>query len=233
MDRSSSHAEAAPSTGTTLVACVYNGGVVLGADGRVSIGNYITNRASNKIAPLADSIFLCRSGSAPDTQIVSDNVRHYLAQMTAESGEEPTVQMAAKLAQMISYNNKHLMAAMLVVGWDKHEGGSVYGAPIGGTLSKEKWSTDGSGSTYIWGFCDSEFRDNMTREEAEQWAINALALAMARDASSGGSVRIITCNAEGVHHRYVWGHEVPQALDDLPYPSGPPPLGGPAGMVLG
>lgn len=62
----------APHTGTTIVACTYPGGVVLGADGRVSVGNYISNRASNKIAPLADNVFLLRSGSAPDAQIVSD-----------------------------------------------------------------------------------------------------------------------------------------------------------------
>ncbi len=66
------HAEA-PHTGTTIVACVYKDGVVLGADGRVSVGNYISNRASNKIAPLADHVFLLRSGSAPDAQIVSDH----------------------------------------------------------------------------------------------------------------------------------------------------------------
>ncbi len=59
----------------------------------------------------------------------------------------------------MNYNNKdHLVGAMLVVGWDKHGGGQVFGAPIGGTLSKEKWAIDGSGSTYIWGYCDSEFR---------------------------------------------------------------------------
>jgi 20S proteasome alpha/beta subunit len=63
----------APHTGTTIVACVYKDGVVLGSDGRVSVGNYISNRASNKIAPLADHVFLLRSGSAPDAQIVSDN----------------------------------------------------------------------------------------------------------------------------------------------------------------
>ena len=72
MERANTHAHAAPSTGTTIVACTYAGGVVLGADGRVSVGNYISNRASNKIAPLADNVFLLRSGSAPDAQMVSD-----------------------------------------------------------------------------------------------------------------------------------------------------------------
>ena len=64
---------AAPHTGTTIVAVVYNGGVVLGADSRVSTGTYISNRASDKITPLADNVYLLRSGSAADTQIVSDH----------------------------------------------------------------------------------------------------------------------------------------------------------------
>lgn len=62
----------APHTGTTIVACAYPGGVVLGCDGRVSVGSYISNRASNKLARLADHAYLLRSGSAPDAQIVSD-----------------------------------------------------------------------------------------------------------------------------------------------------------------
>ena len=34
----------------------------------------------------------------------------------------------------------------------------VYGCPIGGTISREPWTTDGSGSTFLWGFLDSEFK---------------------------------------------------------------------------
>ena len=34
----------------------------------------------------------------------------------------------------------------------------VYGCPISGTLVKEPWAIDGSGSTFIWGFLDSEYR---------------------------------------------------------------------------
>lgn len=62
----------APQTGTTIVAVTFDGGVVLGADGRVSTGTYISNRASNKIQQLTDSVFLLRSGSAADTQAIGD-----------------------------------------------------------------------------------------------------------------------------------------------------------------
>ena len=59
-------------TGTTIVAVAYDGGVVLGADSRVSTGTYISNRASDKLTPLHDSVWLLRSGSAADTQLVAD-----------------------------------------------------------------------------------------------------------------------------------------------------------------
>lgn len=62
-----------PQTGTTIVAVTYSGGVVIGADSRVSTGNYISNRASDKITPLTDKVYLLRSGSASDTQAVSDH----------------------------------------------------------------------------------------------------------------------------------------------------------------
>lgn len=75
-----SSSDAEPHTGTTIVACTYNGGVVIGADGRVSTGNYISNRASNKISRLTDSVFLLRSGSAADTQAVGDYGKSTLLQ---------------------------------------------------------------------------------------------------------------------------------------------------------
>jgi 20S proteasome subunit beta 1 len=62
----------APHTGTTIVACTYKDGVVIGADSRVSTGNYVSNRASDKITELCDSVYLLRSGSASDTQAVAD-----------------------------------------------------------------------------------------------------------------------------------------------------------------
>ncbi len=40
----------------------------------------------------------------------------------------------------------------------------------------------------------------------------ALALAMARDASSGGCIRLVTVNKDGAHHKYINGAEVGAAL---------------------
>ena len=65
---------------------------------------------------------------------------------------------AVPLSQMNYTNKDHLVGALIIAGWDAQGGGQVFGCPIGGTLAKEQWAIDGSGSTYIWGFCDCEFR---------------------------------------------------------------------------
>lgn len=69
------------STGTTILAIPCADGVVVGADGRVSTGTYIANRHADKIVQLSKHIYACRSGSAADTQALTDYVKYYLAQM--------------------------------------------------------------------------------------------------------------------------------------------------------
>lgn len=51
-----------------------------------------------------------------------------------------------------------MQAGLIVAGWDKHEGGSVYAIPLGGTLVKTPFSIGGSGSAYINGLCDKLWR---------------------------------------------------------------------------
>jgi 20S proteasome alpha/beta subunit len=75
-----------PHTGTTIVAIQYDGGVVLGADSRVSTGTYVSNRASDKITHLADFVYLLRSGSAADTQAVSDYGEFILSNSRRKKG---------------------------------------------------------------------------------------------------------------------------------------------------
>ena len=69
------------STGTTIMAIPFENGVILGADSRTSTGTFVANRTSDKLAQLHDRIWCCRSGSAADTQALTDYVRHYLGQL--------------------------------------------------------------------------------------------------------------------------------------------------------
>jgi len=204
------------SLGTSIMAVEFNGGVVMGADSRTTTGSYIANRVTNKITPVHERIFCCRSGSAADTQAISDYVKYYLQMHTAELGEKPEVKTAATLFQMLCYNNKdNLLAGIICAGWDKFSGGSVYNIPVGGALVRQPFSIGGSGSTYIYGYCDAAFKHGMTRDECIKFTTNSLALAMARDGSSGGVIRLVIIDEKGVERRMIPGNQLPKFYDGM------------------
>ena len=81
--------------------------------------------------------------------------------------------------------------------------------PLGGSCIKMPWAIGGSGSTFIYGLCDSEFQDNMSKDEANRLVKLALSHAMARDGSSGGIIRTVTVTEEGNEREYVPGDQLP------------------------
>lgn len=110
----------------------------------------MANRVSDKLTEVHDRIYCCRSGSAADTQAVSDYVRFYLDQHAMQVDRLPRVSTASTLFQSITYPNKDkLSASIIVAGWDPIDGGSVYCLPLGGSMHRQKFAIGGSGSTYV------------------------------------------------------------------------------------
>ncbi|GAA5846522.1 hypothetical protein JCM9279_006725 [Rhodotorula babjevae] len=202
--------------GTSIMAVQFPGGVVIGADSRTTMGSYIANRVTDKLTYLSDRIYCCRSGSAADTQAVADIVTAQLSQYEMTHGERAAVHVAANMLEGIVYQNKdRLSAGLIVAGWDPVNGGTVYNIPLGGGLFKGPWAIGGSGSTYIYGYCDATFREDWGQEETVEFVKNALALAMSRDGSSGGTIRLAIITEGGVERVFVPGNELPPFGDKL------------------
>ncbi|EGF84228.1 hypothetical protein BATDEDRAFT_15564 [Batrachochytrium dendrobatidis JAM81] len=196
--------------GTTIMAVQFADGVVVAADSRTTMGSYIANRVTDKLTQIHERIFCCRSGSAADTQAVADMVHYQLQVFSVTEGVLPKVETAANMFQRIVYENKdRLMAGIIVAGWDPVNGPSVYSIPLGGSLHKRPFTIGGSGSSYIYGYCDATFKDDMTREEAIQFTKNAVSLAMSRDGSSGGTIRLAIITKDNVERIFVPGNALP------------------------
>ncbi|XP_062006019.1 proteasome subunit beta type-6-like [Rosa rugosa] len=67
-----------------------------------------------------------------------------------------------------------LQTGLIVGGWDKYEGGKIYGVPLGGTVIKAPFAIGGSGSSYLYGFFDQAWREGMTKDEAEKLVVKAV-----------------------------------------------------------
>lgn len=200
--------------GTTIMAVSFDGGVILGADSRTSTGSYVANRVSDKLTSVASNIYCCRSGSAADTQAISDMVRYYLDVHAMESGRNPRVKTASNLFRDLCYKNKdRLLAGIICAGYDDVDGGSVYSISIGGSLVKQDYSIGGSGSTYVYGYCDANYKKGMSKEDCKKFTTHAIAHAMARDGSSGGVIRLVIIDKEGVTREFIPGDQLPYNLE--------------------
>ncbi|KAI5449679.1 Proteasome subunit beta type-1 [Naganishia albida] len=197
--------------GTSIMAVAFDGGVVLGADSRTTTGSYIANRVTDKLTHIHDRVYCCRSGSAADTQAVADIVHYHAQFYAAQHNSRPPVHTIASLFQSLCYENKdRLSAGIIVAGWDEEQGGQVYNIPLGGGIFRQPWSIGGSGSTYVYGYCDATYKEGMNEEETVNFVRNTLALAMARDGSSGGCIRMCVIKKEGVRRIFVPGNELPK-----------------------
>lgn len=65
-----------------------------------------------------------------------------------------------------------MSAGIIVAGFDSRHGGQVYSVPIGGMIVRQPVSIGGSGSTFIYGYVDANFKKNMTREECEKFVLS-------------------------------------------------------------
>ncbi|KAL7713955.1 proteasome endopeptidase complex [Entamoeba marina] len=194
------------SLGTTIIGVVYNGGILLGADGRTSMGSIVVNRVKNKIRMLSDSIAICTAGTASHSETIADYARHSLRMYTAQTNEEPTVSAAANVCKNLIYGNKSFLSSSIICG-------GVDSNSSKWCNEKEEMCLGGSGSTYIWGYCDTHFKHNMTLEEAKQFIITAVSLAIHRDGSSGGIIHTVNITTEGVVSEWITGDKVPVPMN--------------------
>ncbi len=101
------------------------------------------------------------------------------------------------------------MAGMICAGWDEKNGGTVYSIPLGGGIFRESYTIGGSGSGYIYGYCDTHYRKGMSKQEAVEFVRNAVSLAISRDGSSGGLIRTVVITKDGVERGMVLGDKLP------------------------
>lgn len=95
-------------------------------------------------------------------------------------------------------------AGLIIAGWDERHGGQVYSIPLGGSLHKQAYAIGGSGSTYIYGYCDANWKEGMNEEEAVNFVKGALQEAIKWDGSSGGVIRMVVLTEKGANrHLYL------------------------------
>ena len=165
---------------------------------------YIGDRVSDKLEPIHHRIYCQRSGTSSHTQTIARYVRYYVDAQASELGNFPPVESAANIMRSIIYSNAgSLSASMICSGWDPYKGYQIYSVNQTGFHQEGDWAMSGSGSTFIWGYFDANYRNNFTLEEAKEFITSAISLAAYRDGSSGGVIRQISITKDGTERFFI------------------------------
>lgn len=189
-------------TGTTIIAFKYKDGLMFAADSRTSSGQFVVCHYSDKITQLTDNILCCRAGNAAHTKYLQRTAVKEIKKLALLEGTEVSVsKMANMLGSIIYANKEHLTAAFLLGGYCN--GAELYKIASDGTVIPSDILISGSGSAFIYGYMDKEYKPNMEFKEALDFAVTMVRLAINRDNSSGGVVRVATMNENKEIKRYL------------------------------
>lgn len=185
--------------GTTTIGLVYNGGVVLAAERRATMGTLIAHKVTEKVFKIDDNLGLTVSGLVGDAQALARVLSAEVALYKRRRNVPMTVKAAATIMSNILQQNRPFpyYVGLLIGGIDKM-GGHVYSIDAVGGAIPDKYITSGSGSPIVYGVLEDRYKEDMPEEEAVELIIRSLTAAIARDSASGNGMDIVLITQEGV-----------------------------------
>ncbi|MFQ6135219.1 MAG: archaeal proteasome endopeptidase complex subunit beta [Nitrososphaerales archaeon] len=185
--------------GTTTVGMVCTDGIVLATDTRAIAGGYfIAHRAVKKIQKIGDHLALTMAGGVADAQSVVDTIRYYANIYKLEKREPMPVKSAARLASNIFFSARLFpYIADVIVGGVDEKGGAIYNVDLFGSLTEDKYHSTGSGSPVAFGILESEYREELTTEEAIPIAVKAVNASIQRNAGTGDGFDVAVITKDG------------------------------------
>ncbi len=185
--------------GTTTCALTCSDGVVLAADTRASAGMFIADRSVMKIQNVDKHLGMTIAGGVADAQNLVDTMRYNATLYRIGNKRIIPVQSAARLCSNILFNQRYFpyYVQIIMAGYEGKGGGQIYNIDLFGSLTEEKFISTGSGSPVAYGYLESEFKENMSVDEAYKVALQAIAAAIRRNAGTGDGINVVIIDKNG------------------------------------
>ncbi len=181
-------------TGTSTVGITFDGGVVVGADHRATMGHFIANKSVQKLFKIGNNLALTTAGLVGHAQSLSRTLCAEVALFELRRQQSMTVKGAATLTANILSGRPHWVQ-LLIVGVDV-DGGHVYSIDSAGGSIPDVYCATGSGSPYMYGVLEDGFSEGMSETEALKLAARALYASGQRDAASGNGMDLAVITAK-------------------------------------
>lgn len=197
------NAPKATSTGTTIVGCKFKGGVVIAADTRATAGNIVADKNCEKLHRLAPRIWCAGAGTAADTEMVTQLIALNLELHSMWQSRQPRVVTAMTLLKQHLFKYQgHLGAYLIVAGVDP-TGAHLMSVQAHGSTDVGEYQSLGSGSLAAMAVLETEYKPDMSRDEAIKLCADAIQAGIWNDLGSGSNVDVCVMEVgkDAVLHR--------------------------------
>ena len=189
-------------TGATVVGIKCSDGAVVATDSLISWGTLILSETGVKAFKLTDTIVLASAGLTSDYQMLVNRLQAQIKLYELNQKKDISVKALSKMIANTLYARRAapLYVQTVVVGVDA-EGPALFTLDMGGSLIPDEFTAAGTGIRTAYGVLEQDFKPGLTVKEAEAIAIRAVKAGIARDAQSGGSIRVMSVTKDGVSER--------------------------------
>ncbi|KAK7684793.1 proteasome core particle subunit beta 2 [Cerrena zonata] len=155
----------ATSTGTTIVGCKFKGGVVIAADTRATAGPIVADKNCEKLHRLAPRIWCAGAGTAADTEMVTQLI-----------------------ASNLELHSLYQSRAYLICAGVDPTGAHLMSVQAHGSTDIGSYQSLGSGSLAAMAVLETEWKEDLTKEEAMKLCASAIEAGIWNDLGSGSNV---------------------------------------------
>ncbi|HEY7570913.1 MAG TPA: proteasome subunit beta [Nitrososphaeraceae archaeon] len=183
--------------GATAVGITFSEGVVLAAEKRVSYGNFVINKNTKKTFTVTDFVGAACAGMIADMQVLVRQVGALAKIRKLETRRNVAPNSIAKLMSVIMFERRFFpLLTQVIVGGiiDKPK---IYTLDPVGSVLPDDYAAVGTGAEMALGVLDSEYKNEMSREQARELAIKAIKSSIQRDSASGDGLDVLITTSSG------------------------------------
>jgi len=190
--------------GATTVGLVCKEGVILASEKRVAYGYLILSKSGKKVFKVTDKVGMACAGLVADMQILAMEASAYVFLHSLDNNRDASVNSVAKvMANLLFERRLFPLLTQTIIGGADAEGLGLYILDPLGSCIPDKFASVGSGSEIATGILESQYREDLTLEEAKNLVLKSIKTAVARDVQSGDGADFLTITNEGIREETI------------------------------
>jgi proteasome beta subunit len=189
-------------TGTTTVGVVTKDACVLATDHRATAGRLVSHTDTQKLFMIDRHLGMTIAGLVGDAQELV-RIATSEAKLYSMKHDRPMAVRAAAgvMANLLNQRKFAPFEVALLMGGVDRTGPHLFSLDEAGGSIPDKWCTTGSGSPFVYGVLEDQYKDGLTTSDAIDLCIRGLNASTRRDSASGNGFDVATITLKD---GFVW-----------------------------